>query len=335
MSETTGGTGAAETAVDAAMDAASTPAPDATTRGGAEPVGPPLYDFQRPVGMAEQTRRLLDLGFAEVAASLEGWIGAQVREPLEVSVELLEESRFGLFRRELDRPATVFLLAIEEGPEQGAIQLDTELAFRLLERTLGSELDHVFIPERPLTWIERAVLREVLSQGSEIISRAWREHIPLNVGVAGFESVPEMLPQGNQDATLHARLRIAAAEWVTSMSIVLPVPVVSAALATRRDERPALEPVVVAENRQRLESALKGADLEVSVRLPTFPVSLRDVSSLEVGRHVQSALPADTEVEIYLSDELRFVGRMGRQGEHLAVEILRPIPPGGERPGAY
>ncbi len=325
-------TEALETAVtdepmDESGDGSAENATDSATSSGA----PRAYDFQRPVGMADQTRQLLELGFEEIAASLQGWIGAQIREQIDVSVDLLEEARFGLFRRELTRPCTVFLLGIEGSTEPGLLQIDSELAFRILERTLGSEGDQVHVPERPLTWIERSVLREVVSQACEIMSRAWKEHIPLSLSVFGFEAVPEMLSQSNQDVMLQARIGLGTEEWKSSLTLLLPAPVVSGALAKRQEERPTLDPAVEAQNRRRIEAALQGAGLDVSVRLPSFAVSLRQVSNLEVGTLMASNLAPDAPVEIYVSDELRFSGRIGRRGEHLAVEILGAIPPSGRR----
>jgi len=319
-----------QAAADAAGDAAGESTNESTVSVG-DPAAPRVYDFQRPAGMADQTRQVLELGFEEIASSLQGWLGAQIREQIDVSIELLEEARFGLFRRELARPCSVFLLGIEGSAEAGLLEIDAELAFRILERTLGSEVDQIHIPERPLTWIERSVLREVVSQACEIMSRAWKEHIPLTLSVFGFESVPEMLSQSNQDSMLQARVRIEGEEWMTSLTLLLPAPVVSGALAKRQEARPALDPAVEAQNRRRIAAAIQGADLQVSVRLPTFPVSLRQISSLELGGLVSSDLEADTEVEVYVSDELRFTGRIGRQGEHLAVEILKAIQPGDVR----
>lgn len=293
--------------------------------------GPRSYDFQRPVGMADNTRRLLEVAFEEVAASLESWMGAQIREPLEIKVDLVEEARFALFRRDLTSPCIAFLLQIDESPETAVLQLDAELVFTILERAFGSQAEQIFLPDRPLTWIERVVMRDLVVKATELICHAWRDQLPIGLEVAGFESVPEMLPQSNQETAVQGRLKIAGETWVSGLSIVLPGSAVGAALTRKREEQPALEPAQQAENRERIESILQDADLPISVRFPEFAVSLRTISDLQLGTLVQSRLPADAEVEVYVGDKLRFIGRIGRQAGELAVEILESIGPSGKR----
>jgi flagellar motor switch protein FliM len=185
----------------------------------------------------------------------------------------------------------------------------------------------VHVPDRPLTWIERTVLRQLVDQAAGIMVRAWQEQIPVDLTLAGFEAVPEMLPGSVQESTLVARLRIGGTGWVSTLTQALPAPAVNRALTRRRADRPKLDPLIEAENRRRITSRLQGAKVPLSVRLPRFTVRLRDVSSLEVGSVIVSDLPADTGVEVFVSDQIRFRGRVGRQDQHLAVEVLESTAP--------
>lgn len=320
-----GTVGAGTDASPAAGDPVPTAA-DADASDGA-PAGPRPYDFRRPHGMPIDARRLLEVAFEEVRGAVESWLSAKLREPLKVAVDSIDEVRFGGFRESLPRPCNAFLFSIPGEPDHAVMHLDHELAFTMIERTLGSQVDPVHVPERPLTWIERTIMRDLVEQAGQIMVRAWDEQVPVEMTLSGFEAVPEMIPGSSQEATLLARLRVGGTGWVSTLTQVLPAPAVTRALTRRSADRPKLDPLIEAENRRRITSRLQGASMPISVRLPRFDVSLRDVSTLDVGAVIVSDLPADTGVEVFVSDQIRFLGRVGRQERHLAVEVLESTAP--------
>lgn len=298
-----------------------------------------LYDFRRPHRVSKERLRTLEAMYERLVKSLEGWLMGRVRGQIELNLKSVDQLSFSDFIASLSTPCCAYLVDIRDsGGQQGVIEFGREFAFFLVDRFLGGR-GKDFSLQRALTPIERMIVRTVAERISSGVQEIWEDYIPLNLGVAGFESVPEILGATTDDApVLVGTIEVKAAGRTSSLSLCLPFGVLDSFFADaavhRRmsvtgsdDERRV--------NRRVVEKSLRVTDLPVAARLPEFRVSMKTLSTLQPGSMLFTGIPRSAEVEVRVGTHVRYLARPARVGGRLAVSISEMIDQtaGHEMPG--
>jgi flagellar motor switch protein FliM len=71
-----------------------------------------------------------------------------------------------------------------------------------------------------------------------------------------------------------------------------------------------------------LEQSIRRASVALSVRLPEFQVSMRALSSMEVGQVLLSGHPSEIPLELHVGGYRRFRGSPGQIRKTLGVQIV-------------
>jgi len=283
-----------------------------------------VYDFRRPARISKDRMRSLEAIYGLFVKSFEGWLAGRTRAPLHFSLKGLDQLTFGEFQMSLAPPCASFSLDVVQSPTQHAvIDFGPDLAFYLLDRLLGGPGREVDELTRSLTVMERRVVRIVAGKAASQLTDVWREYAELDLMVAGFESIPEMLRAASrEDPYLVAHMEVDLGEKTSAMSIALPFAALDQFFTAETNQgldgelSPALRL-----DRTAAENTLLQTGVEVAARLPHFPIPFADLASLKVGSLLQSPLFSDTDVEIILNGQTRYLGKAGRSGPMLAVEI--------------
>jgi hypothetical protein len=102
---------------------------------------------------------------------------------------------------------------------------------RLVDRLLGGRGTGYSL-QRALTPIERMIVRTVAERISSGVREIWEDYIPLDLAVAGFESVPEILRATSDDApVLVGTIDVKAGGKASVISICLPFSVLDSFFA--------------------------------------------------------------------------------------------------------
>jgi flagellar motor switch protein FliM len=314
---------------------------DALFSGGAERAAKPAvatrparevqpYDFGRPARISKDRKRSLVAIYDLLAKSLEGWLTARCRDPIELEVESVEALTFGEFTLALRSPCASYVIDVNgRGGHQGVLDFGHEFAFFLVDRLLGGGTE-VLVPDRGLTPLERLVGRIVADRVMTQLSEAWKDYVRLDLAVTGFESIPEMLQACNrEDPVLVAHLKVGTSSWSSTLLVSLPFPVLEKfftgdstrrphALDGTRDER--------VEDRGRLERSVLSSGVEVAARLPVVRIPLGRLGTLEPGDTFLTGLTPESGLEVMVDGQHRYHGSAGRQGRRIAVRITGEVP---------
>jgi flagellar motor switch protein FliM len=210
--------------------------------------------------------------------------------------------------------------------EQAVIDIGRELAYFLVDRLFGGGSETTIL-DRALTPIERLAVRVVAERIMTLVQEIWEDHIELELGLSGFESIPEIIQAAPREApVLVANIDVKFGGTSSLVSICLPLSVLEKFFAmssskttaqSRRRELSAQRPVA--------ESALRATQIEVAARLPDFRLSMRDIASLKVGSMLSTGIPVDSNVNLLVGNQARFKTSPGRVGRKLAVRVLEPL----------
>jgi flagellar motor switch protein FliM len=294
------------------------------------------YDFRRPVRISKERKRSLAAMYGVLAKSLEGWITGRIRDQVTVEVESVEQLSFGEFTLALPSPCTSFVLTLgAQGDAQGVLEIGQELAYLLVDRFLGGAGDSIVL-DRPLTPIERMVVRLAADRVVSQLDEIWRDYVQLDLAITGFESIPEMLQvAAREDPVLVANLRVNAAGVDSVILLCLPFTALETFFNGGSERRSALIRGTATERRlerQALEGYVRGATVLVQARLPGFTLPVHTLSRLQPGMILHSGLSPDSHLEVLVAGQPRFIGASGRVGRSLAVELKSTIESNTDRP---
>jgi flagellar motor switch protein FliM len=291
-----------------------------------------IYDFARPHRVSKDRLHVLEAMYGRLVKSFEGWLMGRVRSVVDLKLQSVEQISFGEYMLSLPPSCNSFILDIKdkEGEdavgEQGVIDIGRELAYFLVDRLFGGGSDTTIL-DRALTPIERLAIRVVAERLMMLVQEIWEDHIELELGLAGFESIPEIIQAAAREAPVLVTNITATFGGITSLvSITLPLSVLekffvngstrSSAQQARRE--PPGQRIIA-------EGALRATRVEVAARLPEFRLTMRDIAGLKVGSMLSTGIPVDSPVSLFVGRQARFRTAAGRVGRKLAVRVLEPL----------
>jgi flagellar motor switch protein FliM len=297
----------------------------------AAPVDVQVYDFKRPARISKDRKRSLEAIYTLLGKSFEGWLTSRTRDSLQFELLSVEEISFGEFMLALPSPCAAYVVDITNHPGTHAVvDFGLEFAYYLVDRMLGGS-GEIVLMDRPLSAIERMVVRIVADRLTQQMSDAWRDYVPLDLSVNGFESIPEMLSVMNrEDPVLVANMEVQVENISSICLICLPFGILERFFSGdsgRREVAVQGTPEERSTDRSHIEISVREARLNVSARLPTFNVPIKELVDLREGQVLHTGLAPDTALELLVSDQRRFVGSVGRIGQQLALRVEEPAEP--------
>lgn len=291
------------------------------------------YDFRRPNLISKDRMRALDAMYGHLAKSLELWLMGRVRGSIELDLLGVEQLSFGELVMSLPNPCSSYLYDIGRGGQQALVDFGSSFAFFLVDRLLGSTGEPQ-VQDRVLTPLERLVVRIVAERVGEQIDEIWRDHVPVDLKLSGFEAMPDMLRIANrEDPMLVANVQVRAAGTDSPLLICLPFGPLDKFFSGTGEQRP--KAVVEATGERRIdrvavESSVRGSLVDVTATLPPLQLSMRDIARLSPGYTVMTGLAPTSDVTVAVGGNPRFIGSAGRADGQLAIRINDVIETGDD-----
>lgn len=302
-------------------------AAEARSRAARRPAEPEhvVYDFRRPHRISKDRLRTIEAMYERLAKSLEAWLMSRLRRQIELRLQSVEQHSFGEFTLSLSTPCASFGFDIRNFEDQhGVIDIGHELAFLVVDRLFGGDAHPTVMP-RALTPIERLTVRMVSDRVGALITEIWQDHVALDLEMTTFESFPEMLQGGNrEDPVLVANIEVAGDGLRSLLIICLPLVVLEKFFASgdgRRVKAMAGSPAERQANQQIAETTLRGVPVALTVRLPEFKVTLRELLSLGEDAVLATGLSTDTPSIVRIGGQPRFHAHLGWLGKRAAIRL--------------
>jgi flagellar motor switch protein FliM len=283
--------------------------------------------------VSKERLHVLEAMYGRHVKSFEGWLMGRVRGVVDLKLQSVEQISFGEYILSLPANCNSFILDIKDRAgddavgEQAVIDIGRELAYFLVDRLFGGGSDPTIL-DRALTPIERLAVRVVAERLMSLVQEIWEDHIELELGLSGFESIPEIIQAAAREAPmLVTNIEARFGETSSLVSIALPLSVLEkffvmnvstkAVAHVARRELPGQRAIT--------EGALRGTRVEVSARLPEFRLTMRDIAGLKAGSLLSTGIPVDSKVNLLVGNQPRFRTAAGRVGRKLAVRVLEPL----------
>lgn len=288
-----------------------------------------VYDFRRPHRVSKERLRTLEAMYERLVKGLEAWMISRVRGQMEVRLQSVEQFSFGEFTLSLPMPCSSFIFDIQGTGQKGVIDIGPEFSTYVVDRLFGGEGSGTPLT-RALTPIERMAVRSVADKVTSLLQEIWQDHVPMELGITGFESSPEILQVVNrEDPVLVANVEFSTGSVSSLLLLCLPFSVLDKFFTSSGQQRMALLTTNEQEREQtrmRSEAALRATKVPLTARLPDFALSMRDIAQIVEGTIIPTGIPKDARVIVRAGSQERFIGHAGRVNGNLAVRIVDALP---------
>lgn len=296
--------------------------------GAAEQAAPKIepYDFRNPAFLSEGELRRLRLIHEDFIRYLSARLSLYLRMEFGLKMAKLTTVTYSKFTDSLPNPTHIGLFKVEPLVGVGILDINPRLALTIADRLLGGR-GHSVKAERYLTEIEIALIEDVILILLEEWCGQWKSEQELRPGIIGHENNGRFLQTSPRDAIMLAMaLECNFGDCSEQIQIGVPYytiePIVKKMQARRQKDTAVTSPA----KRAEWQAAYDGISVPVRAEWNALELTLREVSSLRVGDVIEMKPTLCAETLVLLNGTPKFVGTVGLDTDHVAVQLTRKLP---------
>ncbi|MCP3911090.1 MAG: hypothetical protein GY713_09075 [Actinomycetia bacterium] len=279
------------------------------------------YDFSRPNRLNRDRSRLLEAAGQDAARRLSVGLSRLMDEDVEVSFDELAEMSYKDYLESVPGNADLCVIRTgESGTGLGVIVTPITLASAVIQRLLGGPMEPVELG-RPPTEVECALLDLVLTRCLEGIDQALSPFSGLQPHTDRHELDPGALQIADDpDTVITFRYRVGRDDLSDCFSLGLPHNILGPVLEAL-DRRSASSRRKTGSASARIDDALSGIGLDMSVGFAPVTMNSTALASIQVGDVIRTDHPVDADLFGTIDGQPRFKVRC-IDGRQLTAEIV-------------
>ncbi|MGB0696573.1 MAG: flagellar motor switch protein FliM [Rhodospirillaceae bacterium] len=243
---------------------------------------------------------------------------------VEVSLDNIQSYRFGDYLNSIPLPAMLSVFKAEEWDNYGLLTIDSSMIYSIVDVLLGGRRGTAAmrIEGRPYTTIERNLVERLVHVVLADLSAAFDPLSPVTFRFDRLETNPRFATISRpSNAAIVAKLRIDMEDRGGRLDMLIPY-------ATLEPVRELLLQMFMGEKFGRdsiwethLAEEMWFTEVEMEAILDEVQLPLNRILNLEVGSQIMFNASPDSTVELRCGDVPMFRGRMGRQGQNIAIRV--------------
>ncbi len=285
------------------------------------------YDFRRPNRVSKdqlKTIRTLHENFSETFGF---FLASKLQTMTTVELMAVDQLRHSEYILSISNPSCLYIFEIETTNGRAILELPPELVLVVVERLLGGSGSSIKA-NRGITPIEQRMMRPIVLQALSNLSNAWKPIRELQFKLQSFESNPDLVqiaPASEILIVVSFEVKIGEDSYLINLcypSFALEDVIAKlnvqffSTLQTPKEKR---------SDQSALSKHLGKTRLDVRVILGKTRITLRELLGLEVGDVLVLDNDLEDDVEVFVADRLKFLGRPGKMNGRVGVKISRTI----------
>jgi flagellar motor switch protein FliM len=290
------------------------------------------YDFRRPVRLAREHAHLLRVAMQTFSRQATTVLTTSLRVVCQLGNARIEELSYDEDLSGLPEQTVCAVLSMDPWPGKALLAFDLQTVLAMLDHQLGGP-GSVDQPDRPLTDIEQALVRQLLVRMLRELTYAMEPLAHVNPQLVTLESDARFVQAAAlTDPVVVSRLALSVGKRESAVTICLPYAMLAPTLKLLSDSGDDSEKLRLrAEAGRRTEQRLSDVEVDVSVRFDPLRMRSRSVAGLKVGDVV--VLDHRTTAPLSVTSATSTFARAvpGSSGKQLAVLIVSEPGTGGAR----
>jgi flagellar motor switch protein FliM len=254
---------------------------------------------------------------------------------VEVSLDSISSIRFGDYLNSIPLPAILAVFKAEEWDNYGLFTVESNLIYSIVDVLLGGRhgSNTLRVEGRPYTTIETGLVERMIEVVLADAQAAFEPLSPVTFKVDRIETNPRFAAIAREaNAAILVRLRIDMEDRGGLIELLLPY-------ATLEPIRELLLQMFMGEKFGRdaiweshLATELWSTELQIDAVLDEMEIPLSEAMKLEVGQTLMLNCRKNASIDLRCGGVSLVRGKMGRLGDHIAVQIHQTIAKHGARP---
>lgn len=316
-------TGESAASVQPSAPAAPAPSPGAAPAKPREKITP--YDFKRPERVGKEQMRALQTLHEGFSRNFAAGLSAMLRSMIEVKLTSVDQLTYSEFVFSLENPTCFNLLSAE--PLEGNLILDINpsILYPIIDRLLGGGREASPLARRPLTQIERLLVKRITDLFLSELAQAWKNVLDLQLEVVRVESNPQLVQiVPPNEVVVLISFEVALGEIRGMLNLCIPynsIERISGKLSANSwvtyGKRKASE-----ESIQQIGRALRNSLVELKVRLAQTRITTGELVGLQVGDIVTTQKDIRSPMLVSVEGIPKFHAAPGSFKGHKAFQIV-------------
>ena len=287
--------------------------------------GPQPFDFRRPVQFSREHARALQIVNETFARQFTTVLSTTLRAVSSVSVASVDHLSYDEYVRSSPNPSFLAVLQLDPLPGAGILQLPLDVAMAAVDRLLGGTGDGSQ-PQRALTDIESALLRELVTRVLRELDYAFESLCKVTTSVLQLESNPQFAQvAAPSDMVVVSTFDVRIGAQESPATLCLPFAALQPAL--EQAGGPALfgeRRGDVRESARAMTERLSAAPVDVVVRFDPVSLTSSEILNLSVGDVLPLHHPVSAPLSVCAADSVCASAVPGSKGRRLAFMIVSP-----------
>jgi flagellar motor switch protein FliM len=284
---------------------------------------PRTYDFRRPVRLARDQAHLLRIAMETFGRQSSTVLTTSLRVVCTLGSPVLEELSYDQYVTALPETAVCAVVGLEPWSGRSLLTFEAPTLLQIVDHLLGGPGAEEQ-PDRPLTDIEQALLRHLLTRMLRELSYALEPLGPVHPELAGLESNPSFVQAAAPtDPVVVARMELAIGERTSGASLCIPYATLAPALERlSRAQDGEARALARRQAAERTQQRLTDVEVEVAVRFRSMRMPSAGVGRLAVGDVVRLEHRTTTPLAVTSAATTFAHAVPGTSGRKLAVLIV-------------
>ncbi len=286
---------------------------------------PELYDFRRPLTLARDHARQLEIVSQRFARMWGTQLAARLRATCSVTFESLALMTYEDFIASLPQPTGVVLCQMDPTRQTALVQMPVATMLVWVDYLFGGTGMGDDREGRELTEIELTVVRDLLQIALDDLHYAFHPLLSATLSVKSVQYSPQFVQAaGAGDGVIVATFALRAGDRTDTAALMLPA---ESVLQSLRDQSGATqlgpqERAALAAARHELERAVEDVPLDVTVRFAPMTVRPRQVVQLAVGDVLPLGHPASQPLDVVVDGVPLAHATAASHGSRLVCQVV-------------
>ncbi len=244
-----------------------------------------------------------------------------------VQREAIEAYEFEGFLQRLSGHEAIGIISLEPLRWGGLLVFSDALSFYLVEKLLGGNADaQQILPNRPLSAIERSVLRRSFDDACLDLTKAFLPLEELDSSLVKIEGNPRLVnivPPDTQ--VIVCRFTVSIGTLSGKISLAIPLPALEPLREKMRDQMGPLNKQADQGWKLKIEDALTEMETDIAAQLAQIALPVRDILNFQVGDIIDLGRDPSGPLTVLVEDKAKFIARAGVFKGKKAVRLTERI----------
>ena len=293
------------------------------------------YDFTRPDKFAKDQLRTLEIIHENFSRLMNNFLSGYLRTFVEVEVLSVQSLIYNEFSNSISNPCILGI--VDFAPLDGQIIIDvaTDMAYTMIERILGgSGVQQGKKEHRSLTEIELTLLKNILVKFINLLKEPWGNIIEIKPKLERIETnsqFAQIVSPSESIALITLNLKIGETEGMVNICIphVVIEPIL-ASLSSRLWFSTSGKKEISEVEKKALEKNISKSKVSIKTVIGRSVITVGELLTLKTGDVVILDKHVEEPFELYVGNELKFLGRPGIKNKKVALKITDTASEGEE-----